>query len=454
VTRRDVGEIMFTMGMSHDAALLEKMREENRILREEIERRSAEAARITAEAARAAAEAARITAEAAQIKAEKEAQIEALVSQIKEHEKQEAILRHRLDQMCRRVFGRQAEKVDPNQLALAFEILKDEGEIDPPPFVDEAPDVESAATKKRKGHGRIKLPKDLPRERIEHHPSPEELRCAECGGEKRVMVGAEETTEELDYVPASFVVREHVRFNYSCAHCQEGVVCPAPPPQLIEKGRPGPGLLAHVVTSKYCDHLPLNRLEGIFERHGVEIARSTQCDWVTQASFLVRPIVAEITREALSALVVQTDDTPVRVLDRQAPGGSKLGRLWVYRGEPGSVFFDYTPTRARDGPLRVLERYEGYLQADAYAGYDEIFRTRSVTEVGCMAHARRKFFDALATEPKAASYAVAAIRQLYEVEREAKEFGLDDEAPRLATLPPRRPTRSFGRWAATWLPQS
>ncbi len=431
MTRRDVGEIVFTGLMGDGAPLLEKMQEENRLLREAL----------------------------AQVTAEKQAQIDVLLSQIKQHEKAEAALRHRLDQLCRRVFGRQAEKVDPNQLALAFELLKDEDDTTAPPHVSEAPDVETAPAKAKKGHSRVKLSRELPRERIEHHPSGEELRCADCGGEKRLMKGAEEISEELDYVPASLVVREHVRFKYSCPRCAEGVVCAPPPPQLIEKGRPGPGLLAQVLTSKYGDHLPLHRQEGIFERHGVTIARSTQCDWVTEATFLLRPIVAVITREALSALVVQTDDTPIRVLDRKAPDGSKLGRLWVYRGELGSVFFDYTPTRARDGPARVLERYEGYLQADAYAGYDEIYRTKSVIEVGCMAHARRKFFDALATAPKEASYALAAIRQLYAVESEARELNLDHAARkqlRAAKAAPR--LKAFFEWleqeARTALPQS
>ncbi len=389
VTRRDVGGIVFTRRMAPEALLDEmmKVKEENRLLRE---------------------------------------QVATLAAHAKTKEQEVAALQHRIDQLCRHVFGKKTEKVDPNQLKLAFaEREAERSEQAAPPSAEGDKDLDAEVPPrhepKKKRRGRRPLPEDLPRKRIEYHPAPEELVCKECGGEKKPMKGAEEITEQFDFKPASFFVCEHVRVKYSCTNCQEGVVCPPLPPMPIEKGRPGPGLLAHLVTSKYCDHLPLNRLERIFARSGVEIRRSTMCEWVEQTAFLVRPVVAEIKRQLLSFDVIQTDDTPIRVLDPEDPRGSKQGHLWAYRGKAGVAVFDYTASRARDGPERFLEGYEGYLQADAYAGYDRIYETRKILEVGCWAHARRKFFEALDSEPEAASSALARIRELYRVEAEANE---------------------------------
>jgi transposase len=214
----------------------------------------------------------------------------------------------------------------------------------------------------------------------------------------------EEVKEQLEYVPASFYVLQTVRGKYACRRCEEGVVTAPVPAQPIDKGLPGPGLLAHVMVSKYADHLPLARQAGILTRHGVELSRSTLCDWVGAAAELALPVVEAMRLDVLASKVVHTDDTLVPVLDASRDR-TRSGRLWVYLGDLDHrhAVFDYTPDRTRDGPAGFLKEFSGYLQADAYGGYDGIFAGGSVTEVACWAHARRKFHDARTTDPERAS---------------------------------------------------
>jgi transposase len=319
----------------------------------------------------------------------------------------------------RYVFGRRSEQLDPSQLTL-FEGLGAEAE-EPP---QETPVAALSSPKKRNGHhkGRRPLPADLPRERIEHHPPQEELICSGCGHHKEII--GQEVTEQLDYVPASFVVRQHIRYKYACKNCQGNVSIAELPAFAIEKGRPGNGLLAHVLTSKYADHLPLHRMEGIFARHGIDIQRSTLCDWVGGCAELVSAIVGDIKRRVLSSAKIHTDDTPVPVQTKDCKR-TRDGYLWAYIGEQNDVVFDYTPTRIRDGPIEFLGDYAGFVQADAYQGYDKLFAQGKCIEVGCWAHTRRKFFDAKETDPARAYQMLALIGQLYDVERRVKEDNLD-----------------------------
>jgi transposase len=232
-------------------------------------------------------------------------------------------------------------------------------------------------------------------------------------------------TEELEYIPADLFIIEHVRGTYACRKCQEGVAMADLPPRPIEKGRPGAGLLAHVVVSKYADHLPLYRQEKIFARHGVDLPRSTLCDWVGWVAESCSPIVKEMKRRLKEGRIIQSDDTPVRVMDPERRGKAQKAFLWSYC-EPGSeVVFDFAMTRSRDGPVRFLAGFEGYLQADGYAGYNEVVRSGKVTHIGCMAHVRRKFYAALEESPEYARAVLSAIRELYLIERSLKESGAD-----------------------------
>jgi transposase len=244
-----------------------------------------------------------------------------------------------------------------------------------------------------------------------------------CGcGHQKTRIG-ESVAEKLDYQPASFVVIQTVRAKYACAHCHDGVIEAPAAPQAVEKSLAAEGLLAHVVVSKYVDHLPLHRLERIFARDGIDLARTTLCDWVADVATALTPIDEQLRREITAATYLQTDDTPITVLDERR--GSYKGRLWTYLDPRGrQVVFDATRTHERDGPAAFLADFRGALQADAYSGYDGLYRSGHVVEIGCMAHARRRFVEAFATDPAAARM-IALIQQLYDIERAAADLTPD-----------------------------
>ena len=350
--------------------------------------------------------------------------VQQLLSNVNEQARQIVDLQTQLEWFKRHTFGRRSEKLDTNQLTL-FEGATDTEDQENASAESDPTLIDVVKKSKNHRNGRRPLPAHLPRERIEHHPPEEELVCPCCGQAKQVM--GEEVTEELDYVPASFIVRQHVRLKYVCKHCQEGVVIADLPPRPIDKGRPGTGLLAHVLTSKYCDHIPLHRQEGIFKRHGVDIHRSTMCDWVRDCAHLLSPIVHYMKQMILQSKVINTDDTPVPILDGSRTQTRK-GYLWAYIADKRTVVFDYTPTHSRDGPVALLGDYGGYVQADAYQGYDAFFENGDATEVGCWAHTRRKFYDARTTDPRRAHEMLALIGKLYDIEREAKQNELDASA--------------------------
>jgi len=179
-----------------------------------------------------------------------------------------------------------------------------------------------------------------------------------------------------------------------------------------------------VITSKYVDHLPLYRLSKIFEREQFEIPRSTLCDWIRDAAFLLKPVYHEMRRSVLESHVVQCDDTVVRMQQNSKRGGARNCRLWSYVGDKGEVVYDFTLTRAGSGPREFLRDYEGYLQADAFSGFDQLFESGKIVEVGCWAHARRYFVDAMETDPRNASWALALIQGIYRVEEDARDEGL------------------------------
>jgi transposase len=345
-----------------------------------------------------------------------------LFQALEEKDRRIGHLSTQLEALKRRLFGRRSEKLDADQLRLELgnwlaAQAASEDSAKPAVTLPE-PGPEEAASGK-KGHGRNRLPASLPRHRTEYHPAPTDQICRECQSDL-CRIG-EEVTEQLEYVPASLFIREHARIKYACPHCEGNVVLGSLPLQPIAKGLPGPGLLAHVVTSKYADHLPLNRLEGIFQRHGLELSRKTLCDWVAASASLLAPVVEVMKAEVLASRKIHTDDTTVPVLER-GRNSTRTGRLWVYVGDEQHehIVFDYTPDRSRDGPLRFLAGYKGYLQADAYGGYDVVYAGQEVLEVACWAHARRKFFDAMKSDSPRASMALAFIRHLYAIEKRAR----------------------------------
>ncbi len=323
----------------------------------------------------------------------------------------------RVEQLLRRIYGPRSERIDPAQLVLFAH------ELAPAPEPEAACEEEAPAPARpsKPGHGRKPLPKDLPRKRVEHDVPAEEKICPECGAAK-TRIG-EEVSEQLEYVPASLFVLEHVRPKYACPCCQEHVSIAEKPAKVIEKGLPGPGLVAHVIVSKYCDHVPLYRQEFMFARQGAEVSRKTQCGWVLTSADKATPLVDLMKQEVLASKVIHTDDTPVRV-QGDGQDGPFTGRFWVYVGDAAHPYtvYDYTPSRKRDGPARFLEGYEGYLQADAFGGYDGIYASGEVIEIACWAHCRRYFYDARSTDSNRAHRMLAWVRRLYDVERDAKKL--------------------------------
>jgi transposase len=393
-------------------------------------------------------------------------------------------LQHRLDQLLRRLYGPKGEKFRADQPSL-FELLNEvvaaEAAEPAPPQSTAPPSTEPAATRpKKKGHGRRSLPKDLRRERIEYDVPEAEKTCP-CCQTPRIKIG-EETSEQLDYLPAKLFVWEHVRLKYACPNCAKAAAKPIPtmpasvetpsptiaepalpteptsvevpsptaaeppsapvtvastpvaigstvvivarkPAQPIDKGLPGPGLLAFVITSKYYDHLPLNRQEAIIARSGVDISRSTLCGWMAASAELLRPLYDAMRADVLLSRVVQTDETRLPVLEKGSTK-TKSGRLWAFVGDrdhPHSVYH-YTATKARDGPAGILENYKGFLQADAANVFDGIYQPGDIVEVGCWAHARRYFHDAKTSDAARAAEALARIGFFYDVEREAAKI--------------------------------
>jgi transposase len=263
----------------------------------------------------------------------------------------------------------------------------------------------------------------LPHIRIEHDLPEAEKTCSCCGGAKR-RIGQDES-RVLDFVPAKLEVTVHVLPKYACPRCRDGVASPPVPPKPVPGGIAGPGLVAFVVVSKFADHLPLYRLEDILTRHGVYLSRSTLCDWVRNAAELLEPLAELQEALVLNSPILWTDDTPVTVLGGEAPGSS-TGRFWVYIGDDDHPYsaYDFSVSHTRDGPAEFLKDYRGFLQADAYGGYDGIYlgSDGKIVEVACWAHARRKFYDARSNAPREANQVLEWIRRLYDIEDRARDL--------------------------------
>jgi transposase len=334
-------------------------------------------------------------------------------------------LTHELALLKRCLFGARRERLteDPRQQNL-FEVGEAQGpetDDEDSSAADESPAEEQR--RKRRGHGRKPLPQFLPRQTIEHTLPQTELGCPCCGQERDKI--SRVVSEQLEHTPASLFVLEHVQITYACKKCQEQVVTAPKPAQPIEKGVAGPGLLAHVITAKYVQHLPLYRQEEIFARKGILIRRSTLAGWMASAAECLLPLQRLMVRRVLSGDVLGTDDTPVKVLDPELDH-TRTGRFWAYVGDDAHRYtvYDYTASRKRDGPQQFLKDYRGVLQADAFGGYDGIFLKSNgrIVEAACCAHARRKFFDVRETAPALAHQALAFFSRLYAVEHDAQSL--------------------------------
>lgn len=350
--------------------------------------------------------------------------------------------RQTIEKLQRLQFGSKSEKLDPQQQPLGFAPAGDvvATPVAAPAGVEAASGSNSAGEgdasstpkkAKKKGHGRRPVPKTLQRLTLEYTLVPEERTCS-CG-QVCERIG-NESSEQLDWVPSSLVVLEHIRVKYACQLC-EGKVATAPvPDQVIEKGLAGTGLLSYVLTSKYSDHLPLHRLESIFKRHGYPIPRSTMCGWVAVCADLLVPIVSRMWELVMQSWVLHTDDTTVPIQDPERERVRK-GRLWTYYGdvEHPFILYEYTPDHTEQHPIARLSAYRGHIQADGYAAYTKICEQRVDDQVvrhlvACWAHARRYFFDAQTNDRVRAMTALAYIQKLYKIEKVAKTESLTVEA--------------------------
>jgi transposase len=348
-----------------------------------------------------------------------------LLGQINDKTRENFDLQCQLDWLRRQLFGRKSEKMDPKQRLLfagLFEKLQQQ--LDQQPVPEPAATSPASAPKgpssnrPSRRNGRAPLPADLPRVPEYKDPDPRQIENMRCIGE--------DITEILEYIPAGFYVRQIIRRKYAPSGGLGPVVLAPLPALPIEKGRPGPGVLAYIITSKYCDHLPLYRLEQIFARHGLHIPRTTQWDWVRDSADLLVAIVLAMKRLILASAKIHTDDTHIPIQDKSRTQ-VREGYLWPHIDMANNVYFDYTTTRSREGPEQMLGGYQGYIQADAFHGYDGLYGEGKATEVGCWGHARRKFDEALQTDPLRANQMLALIAQLYVIEKKAREEQLDAE---------------------------
>jgi transposase len=323
-------------------------------------------------------------------------------------------LKLELARLRRMQFGRSSEQL--SERIEQLELLVDELEISAA-----QPTPVAASTPARKPV-RKPLPQHLPRESVIYAP---EVTCPDCG--KAMQRIGEDVSEMLEYVPARFKVIRHIRPKLSCACCQRIVQVPAPV-RPIDRGLPGPGLLAHIAVSKFADALPLYRQAQIYARVGIELERSTLAGWLGGVALLVQPLVDALGRYVLAAHKLHADDTPVPVLE-PGRGATKTGRLWTYvrddrpagSAEPAAVWFQYSPDRKGEWPLAHLQPFTGILQADGYAGFDRLYARGDIIEAACWAHVRRKFYDLhVATDSPLAAEALTRIGALYDIETDIR----------------------------------
>jgi transposase len=318
-----------------------------------------------------------------------------------------------IHRLVRSTFGRGGERVEGPTLF--------DG-IDPPeaevPTPSAPPTPESTPATKRKGHGRRCKPKDLPRRQEVIDLSDAEKVCA-CCGTLKIRIG-QSVSERLDYQPMAIFVRELIRPTYACRSCESEGHDPqfakaALPPEPIPKSNVGAGLLAHVIVSKFCDHLPLNRQEAILARHGWNVRRSTLCDHLQKCGVLLTPLYDLMHRRLLQSFAIHADDTPLVLLRPR-----RTAYAWVYLGDAANPYtlFDLTAGRSQTFPQAFLGGYRGFVHADAYDGYNAVHS--NLRNLGCWMHARRYFVEAEPSDPRAVE-ALAFIRTLYAVEREVKD---------------------------------
>ena len=335
-----------------------------------------------------------------QLIAHQKAVIEALEQRV-------SLLIEQMNILKRGLYGRSSERIDPDQLALFDETgLR--------PAVDPEPELPPVEKPRKKGHGRASFREDLPRETIELDLAPEDRICPDCDVALKPM--GEDVTERGHFIPSKIVVRRYVKKKYGCPEGHVVRTAEAPP-ALIERCKYEPSVYAHLVTAKYCDHLPLHRLSGIFKRYGVHLPKQTMWDMLCRVDELVaQPVLKQMREEILQHLHLHADETPV-VLRNEDEKGTRQSFAWLYRTLDDKVIVDFRLSRGRDGPKSFLGKYGGTMIMDGYSGYDEVVRQNGIRRAGCWSHARRKFKEALDTGSQEAIRVLAAVQRLFWIER-------------------------------------
>ncbi|MCZ6803624.1 MAG: IS66 family transposase [Proteobacteria bacterium] len=343
-------------------------------------------------------------------------------------------LQEQLNILLHKRFGASSEKLSKDQLKLFNEAEQETDALEQTALEDTKDNI-TVPEHQRKKPGRKPLPKSLPREEIIYDLTDDEKFCPDDGHALKAI--GEERTEQLDYIPAQVKVIEHVRLKYACPCCAQGVKIAPLPPQPLPKSIASPNLLAHVTVSKYADGLPLYRQEKQWQRLGIELGRGTLSNWMVGVGILVQPLI-NLLREALLANgYIQMDETPLQVLNEPGKTPQSQSYMWVQRGGPPGqtiVLFEYDPTRSGSVPVRLLDGFEGYLQTDGYEGYGAVCRQDGITQLGCMAHARRKFDEAIKAQGKKklnsngnkATKGLNFIGKLYAIERAIKDSTLEE----------------------------
>jgi len=348
---------------------------------------------------------------------------QAVVQKNKHLEAQVLTLQEQLNLALARRYAASSEKISPDQY-----LLFDEAETDTE--IEWEDDKIIVPAHSRKKGGRKKLPDTLPRVEVVHELSAEERICPHDGA-TLAEIGAV-TSEQLDIIPAKIQVIRHIRKQYACK-CGQCIKTAGLPRQPIPKSMASPGLLAHITISKYQDALPLYRQETTLRRIGVDIPRATMANWMIQVGILIQPLINLLRDRILEYDIIQMDETTVQVLKEPDKKAQSKSYIWLQRGGPPDkpvVLYDYDPGRSAEVPKRLLGGFKGYLQTDGYAGYNAVVVANGLTRLGCMAHARRKFTDAIKAQGQTkkrgeAHRGLSLIRKLYRVERQARTLKMD-----------------------------
>jgi len=365
------------------------------------------------------------------------ATLESLAAQNDALERELKILRDENALLKRGLFGRRSERLEPGQLDIF-------GDYAVEPLVEIPAAPPKPAPKNKRGHGRAPFTASIPREVIKLDIAKAHRECSCCG--KALQLIGEEVTERGHMVPARLVVKRYVRPKYACPDGHE-VKTASLPDGVIDGGKYEASVYAHIATAKYADHLPLHRLEGIFKRYGVQLAKQSMWDMLVRVDELVaQPVLTQMRTELLEEDVLHADETPVTMRDEDGKG-SKTGYAWGWRnlhraGEPSRALVEFRTSRGRDGPLRFLNDWSGTLIVDGYAGYDEVIRVNGIRRAGCWAHARRKLKEALDTGAADAAGVLALVQQLFDVERPINQRVQAAEIDRGQQLELRRAARA------------